>query len=116
MLVILWFYSYRSFAMSKVPPIKGPPAKSRSANGERRAVPEVEPPARDLLKLTQVFGWNGKPQPHVLKKHFLREGRVDMNVANKLIEDATAILKKESTVLDIKGTWKDVYFFINPLA
>ena len=94
--------------MSKVPPIKGPPAKSRSANGERRAVPEVEPPARDLLKLTQVFGWNGKPQPHVLKKHFLREGRVDMNVANKLIEDATVILKKESTVLDIKGTWKDV--------
>ena len=69
----------------------------------RRAVPEVEPPARNLLTVSQVFGKNGKPQPAVLKRHFMREGRVDMVVANKIIEDATAILRKESTVLDIKG-------------
>ena len=79
---------------------KKPPGESATA---RRAVPDVEPPARDLLKISQVFGKNGKPQPAVLKKHFMREGRLDMNVAVKLIEDAMAVIRKESTVLDVKG-------------
>ena len=81
-------------------------ARDKDAGTTRRAVPEVEPPARNLLTISQVFGKNGKPQPAVLKRHFLREGRVDTTVANKIIEDATALLRKESTVLDVKGWFR----------
>ena len=77
--------------------------RSKESATTRRAVPDVEPPARDLLKINQVFGKNGKPQPAVLKKHFMREGRLDMHAAVKLVEDTIAILRKESTVLDVKG-------------
>jgi len=77
--------------------------RSKESATTRRAVPDVEPPARDLLKINQVFGKNGKPQPAVLKKHFMREGRLDMHAAVKLVEDTIAILRKESTVLDVKA-------------
>lgn len=60
------------------------------------------PPSK-RLSIDDVFDTKGKPRPDVLKQHFVLEGRISDECALKIINDATAILRAEKTMLDIEA-------------
>ncbi|VDP06122.1 unnamed protein product [Soboliphyme baturini] len=43
------------------------------------------------------------PRPEVLREHFIKEGRVEEDVAMRIIEEGTALLRSEDTMLDINA-------------
>lgn len=60
-------------------------------------------PPIDRLTLADVFDSNGKPKADVLKNHFLREGRIDEDVALKIISAGTELLAQEPTMLEVEA-------------
>lgn len=61
------------------------------------------PPSHRLLMDEVYDRRTNKPRPEVLKEHFIKEGRVDEQVALKIITEGTALLKQEKTMLDIEA-------------
>ena len=53
---------------------------------------DISPPVSTRLTISDVYDENGKPSPAVLKKHFTNEGRVDEDVALRIISEGTCIL------------------------
>ncbi|XP_065176685.1 protein phosphatase 3 catalytic subunit alpha-like [Sycon ciliatum] len=68
-----------------------------------RVVSSVAMPPKQFLSMKDAFDENGKPNIAALKEHFLKEGRVEEEVANKIIDDATSILRKESNILEVEA-------------
>lgn len=68
-----------------------------------RVLKTVPMPPSELLAVSDVFDSNGKPKADVLKSHFLKEGRVEEEVALKIIQDTTEILQREPTMLDVEA-------------
>lgn len=60
-------------------------------------------PPIERLAISDVFDTNGKPKADVLKSHFLKEGRVEEEVALKIIQDTTELLQREPTMLDVEA-------------
>ena len=50
---------------------------------------DISPPVSTRLTISDVYDENGKPSPAVLKKHFTNEGRVDEDVALRIISEGT---------------------------
>lgn len=62
---------------------------------------DVPMPPTNKLTIAEAFDSDGKPQHDVLKAHFVQEGRVEEEVALKIIHDATLVLRKERNVLEV---------------
>ena len=58
-------------------------------------------PPIERLTVKEVFDSNGKPKADVLKAHFLREGRVEEEVALQIINAGTELLSQEPTMLEV---------------
>ncbi|KAM4836902.1 serine/threonine-protein phosphatase 2B catalytic subunit gamma isoform [Thomomys bottae] len=67
-----------------------------------RIVKGVPFPPTQRLTMKEVFE-NGKPNMEVLKTHLIKEGRVEEDVALKIINDGTDILKQEETMIDVEA-------------
>jgi serine/threonine-protein phosphatase 2B catalytic subunit len=61
-------------------------------------------PPKHKLTVAEVFdSRTGKPNPDVLKQHFIVEGRIDETAALKIIQDGATLLKTENTMIDIEA-------------
>ncbi|KAG5443833.1 Serine/threonine-protein phosphatase 2B catalytic subunit 2 [Clonorchis sinensis] len=66
-----------------------------------RVVKSVPHPPTYRLTTADVFDHKGDPRIEKLKQHFVLEGRVTEEVALKIIRGGAALLREESTVLNI---------------
>lgn len=60
------------------------------------------PPAKRLT-VADVYDSRGKPRPDVLKQHFVLEGRLSDECALRIINDGSALLRAEKTMIDIEA-------------
>lgn len=77
---------------------------TNSASGSsttERAVKSVPFPPSRRLNMQDVFSNNKKPDANILKEHFSLEGRLDEQVALRIINEGAALLKQEKTMIDI---------------
>jgi serine/threonine-protein phosphatase 2B catalytic subunit len=64
----------------------------------------VKFPPKHKLTAAEVFvGRNGQPNLELLKKYFIAEGRLDETAALRIIQEGAALLKAESTMIDIEA-------------
>jgi len=94
-----------------VPPGSGAPATMAQASGgggdgttsmtTGRMAPGVPPPAAVTLYMADAYGADGKPRVDVLREHFRREGRVDEEVAVRILAQGTELLRREPNLLEL---------------
>ncbi|KRX83874.1 Serine/threonine-protein phosphatase 2B catalytic subunit 2 [Trichinella sp. T6] len=80
------------------------PDRAAAAVPSERVMKNVPFPPYHRLTTDEVYDKKtNKPRPDVLKEHFVKEGRIEEQVALRLIAEGTAYLKQEKTMLDIEA-------------
>lgn len=73
-------------------------------------IPGVPFPPSSKLTISEVYDpRTNKPNPDILKQHFILEGRIDESAAMKIIKEGAALLRSEKTMVEIEApvTGKD---------
>ncbi|CAF0888468.1 unnamed protein product [Adineta steineri] len=68
-----------------------------------RVIKNIPCPPNTRLSAYDVFDSRGKPRVDILKAHFIAEGRVNEDVALKIIEDGAKLLRQEKTMVDVEA-------------
>ncbi|RWS10578.1 serine/threonine-protein phosphatase 2B catalytic subunit 2-like isoform X1, partial [Dinothrombium tinctorium] len=61
------------------------------------------PPSHKLTMAEVYDSKTNKPKPDVLKQHFILEGRIEENVALRIVNEGAALLRAEKTMIDIEA-------------
>ncbi|GAV07715.1 hypothetical protein RvY_17522-2 [Ramazzottius varieornatus] len=94
---------------SKDPPTSSSNSTANNNSNSRltttdRVIKNVgEPPARRLTMPEVYDSRTNRPRHDVLKAHFISEGRLEENVALRIISEGAALLRTEPTMIDIEA-------------
>ena len=66
-----------------------------------RQVPDCAQPSAKVLTVDDVFEANGQPRLEVLKQHFFEEGRLEEAAVMKILEEGSALMRKENNLLTV---------------
>ena len=84
--------------------MKGEFDKTEKSNRRVYVRSDVPQPAVTKLSVSDVFdGETGKPRPITVMRHFVREGRLEEETALAIILQAGALLREESTMIEIEA-------------
>jgi serine/threonine-protein phosphatase 2B catalytic subunit len=79
-------------------------------------ITDVPAPATNIPTDEEIFSKNKKVNLEFMKQHFLREGRLSNKQALNIIHAATAILKSETTLLDIDSPLTGMVIFFHRIV
>ncbi|OZC10614.1 Ser/Thr phosphatase family protein [Onchocerca flexuosa] len=69
-----------------------------------RAIKSVQFPISEKLNMEDVYDRRtSKPRTDILKEHFTKEGRIQEEVAVRIISECTTLFRQEKTMLDIEA-------------
>ncbi len=71
-------------------------------------------PPSHKLSMAEVFdAKTNKPRTEILKQHFILEGRIEENVALRIINEGAALLRAEKTMIDIEAPVTGMQSFLS---
>ncbi|VBB33209.1 unnamed protein product [Acanthocheilonema viteae] len=69
-----------------------------------RAIKSVQFPISEKLSMEDVYDRRtSKPRSDILKEHFTKEGRIQEEVALRIISECTSLFRQEKTMLDVEA-------------
>ncbi len=80
--------------------------KRLKMNSKPNGITGPEFPPEYILTIGDVYNGTSKPQTDVIKKHFLRNGKISHFAATRILKEARKILRTEPTLIEIQSPVK----------